>query len=154
MVKRVFQVVIAIAIVLIEAQFVRVDRTNPRVDPNRTIAAHPGIPADLAKILDRACGDCHSNSTVWPWYTDYAPLSWLMAHGVNEGRKAVNFSDWAGYSLNQQRKLLSESCQDVRSGKMPGIYTTLRPETRLSSEDITAICAAAGKAQADAGHAR
>jgi hypothetical protein len=77
-----------------------------------------------------------------------------MAYGVNEGRKAVNFSDWAGYSPGQQRKLLTDSCQDVMAGKMPGPYPALRPETRLSSQDIDTICAAAQKPEADAGHAR
>ena len=108
--KRLLQAVVAVVVVLVAAQFVRPDRTNPRTDPNRTIAAHPGVTSELVGVLDRSCGDCHSNSTVWPWYTDVAPLSWLMVYGVNEGRKVVNFSDWAGYSPGQQRKLLAESC--------------------------------------------
>ena len=140
--------------ILVIGQFVRPDRTNPPTDSNRTIAAHAGATSELVGVLDRSCGDCHSNSTVWPWYTNVAPASWLMAYGVNEGRKAVNFSDWAGYSPGQQRKLLTESCQDVTSGKMPGLYTALRPETRLSSQDIDTICAAARNAEADAGHTR
>lgn len=77
-----------------------------------------------------------------------------MAYGVNEGRKAVNFSEWAGYSPGQQRQLLTESCSDVMSGKMPGLYTALRPETRLSSQGIDTVFAAARKIEADAGHAR
>jgi Haem-binding domain len=66
-----------------------------------------------------------------------------MARGVAEGRKAVNFSDWAGYPPEVQRTLLSVSCQDVSSGKMPGPYTLLRPETQLSPQDVETICAAA-----------
>lgn len=73
-----------------------------------------------------------------------------MAHGVAEGRKALNFSDWAAYSSDQQRTLLAASCDDVTSGKMPGPYTLLHPETRLSAEDIQAICAAARLAEARA----
>jgi Haem-binding domain len=152
--KRLLQVSAVVVAVLVAAQLARPDRTNPPTDINRTIAAHAGVTSELVGVLDRSCGDCHSNSTVWPWYTNVAPFSWLMAYGVNEGRKAVNFSDWAGYSPGQQRKLLTESCQDVMSGKMPGPYTALRPETRLSSQDVDTICAAARKAEADAGHAR
>jgi len=104
----------------------------------------------LVAVLDRACRDCHSNGTVWPWYTQIAPASWLMASGVAEGRRAVNFSEWASNKPDVQRTLLSASCQDVSTGKMPGAWTLLHPETRLSAEDVETICAAARKAQADA----
>jgi hypothetical protein len=149
--NRLLQLSAVVVAVLIAAQFLRPNRTNPPTDVNRTIAAHAGVTSELVRVLDRSCGDCHSNSTVWPWYTNIAPFSWFMAYGVNEGRKAVNFSDWVGYSPGQQRKLLTESCHDVMSGKMPGPYTVLRPETRLSSQDIDTICAAARKAEANAG---
>ena len=109
-----------------------------------------GTAGALAAVLDRSCRDCHSNNTVWPWYTQVAPVSWLMARGVAEGRKAVNFSEWAGYPPEVQRTLLSVSCQDVSSGKMPGPYTLLRPETRLSPQDIETICAVARQAEANA----
>jgi hypothetical protein len=66
-----------------------------------------------------------------------------MAYGVTEGRKAVNFSEWAAYPPGQQRALLTASCQDARTGKMPGAYAWLRPETRLSERDIETICKAA-----------
>ncbi len=94
-------------------------------------------------LVARACFDCHSNQTVWPWYTQVAPLSWLMAYGVKTGRQAVNFSEWAAYPPQRQRELLAESCRDVSTGKMPGAYTRLRPETRLSAQDVATICAAA-----------
>lgn len=151
--KRLLQALGAAAVLLIAAQFIRPDLANPATDPGRTIRAHPGITSNLADVLDRSCGDCHSNSTVWPWYAGIAPFSWFAAHGVSAGRRAVNFSDWAGYSPGEQRKHLTESCQDVRSGKMPGAYTALRPETRLTSQEIDLICGAARKAEADASHA-
>jgi len=69
---------------------------------------------------------------------------------VAEGRKAVNFSEWASYQPDMQRRLLLASCQDVATGKMPGVWTLLHPETRLSVQDVEMICAAARKAQADA----
>jgi hypothetical protein len=65
-----------------------------------------------------------------------------MAYAVAEGRRAVNFSEWGAYSPEQQRLLLAISCDDVTSGKMPGAYTFVRPETRLSADDVKTICAA------------
>jgi len=152
--RRLKQAAVVFIVVFAAAQLIRPDRTNPATDVSRTIEAHVGAGSDLVAVLDRACGDCHSNSTVWPWYTEIAPLSWLMAYGVKEGRKAVNFSEWAAYSLERQRKLLAESCQDVTAGKMPGPYALLHPEMRLSPRDIETVCSAARRDEADAAHGR
>jgi hypothetical protein len=136
-------------VVFVAAQLVRPGRSNPPIDASRTIQAHVKNGSALGAILDRSCGDCHSNATVWPWYTQVAPVSWLMAYGVTKGRRAVNFSEWAAYSPQQQRLLLSVSCDDVTNGKMPGPYTVLRPETRLSPQDIETICTAARQPEAN-----
>jgi hypothetical protein len=148
--RRLKQAAVVFVIAFAAAQLVRPERANPATDPSRTIQAHVGTANELVAVLDRACGDCHSNATVWPWYTHVAPASWLMAYGVTRGRKAVNFSEWAAYSAEQQRLLLAVSCDDARSGKMPGPYTLLHPETRLSARDIETICAATHHAEAKA----
>ena len=148
--RRLMQATVAVAVLFAAAQLIRPDRHNPPTDPSRTIQAHPGTARELAAVLDRSCRDCHSNNTVWPRYTQVAPLSWLMARAVADGRKAVNFSEWAGYPPEVQRTLLAVSCQDVSSGKMPGVYTLVRPETKLSPQDIDTICAGARQADANA----
>jgi hypothetical protein len=152
--KRLKQAGLVLVVVLAAAQLVRPERANPAIDPSRTIHTQVGTATGLVAVLDRACRDCHSNGTVWPWYTHVAPLSWLMAYGVREGRKAVNFSEWAGYPPERQRALLVESCQDVTAGKMPGPYTLLHPAMRLSPRDVETICAAARNTEADAAHGR
>ena len=144
--KRLKQAGIIFIVILAAAQLVRPERANPPTDVSRTIQAHVGTASGLAEILDRSCRDCHSNATVWPWYTQIAPVSWLMARGVAEGRKAVNFSEWAAYPPDVQRAILAASCQDVSSGRMPGPYTLLHAETKLSAHDIETICAAARQA--------
>jgi hypothetical protein len=152
--RRVKQAAVVFAMVFAAVQLIRPERAKPATDAARTIQAHVGTTRELASVLDRSCGDCHSNETVWPWYTQIAPASWLMAYGVREGRKAVNFSEWAAYPPEAQRALLSASCQDASDGKMPGAYTLLRPETRLSRQDIETICAAARQAEANAADGR
>lgn len=152
--RRVKQAAVVFVLVFAAAQLIRPERANPPTDASRTIQAHVGTASGLVAVLDRACRDCHSNSTVWPWYTQIAPLSWLMASGVNEGRKAINFSEWASYPPDVQRTLLSVACQDATSGKMPGLYTLVRPETKLSPQDIETICAAARQADANATEGR
>jgi hypothetical protein len=140
------QVVASLFGLVLAAQLVRPDRTNPPIDPGRTIRAQPGSTAALVAVLDRSCGDCHSNGTVWRWYAKIAPLSWLMASGVREGRKVVNFSEWTAYPPEQRRALLVASCRAARAGSMPGAYAWLRPETRLSPLDVETICAASRSA--------
>ena len=145
--RRMKQAGVVFVVVFAAAQLVRPDRRNPATDATRTIQAQVGTSTGLVAVLDRSCRDCHTNATVWPRYTQAAPLSWLMAYGVTKGRQAVNFSEWAGYSPEQQRMLLAESCDDATSGRMPGAYALLRPETRLSSQDVETICTAARQAE-------
>ena len=152
--RRVKQAAMVFIILFAAAQLVRPSRTNPPADATRTIHAHGEATGELVAVLDRSCGDCHSNATVWPWYTQVAPVSWLMAQAVTEGRKAVNFSEWAAYSPDQQRTLLAVSCDDATSGKMPGPYTLVRPETRLSAQDVETICVAARQAEANTADGR
>lgn len=141
--KRWMQALAVLVILFAGAQVIRPDRTNPSTDPGRTIRAHLGDSATAVAVIERACSDCHSNATAWPWYTQVVPVSWLMAYGVRKGRSAVNFSEWVGYPPDLQRMLLAASCRDVSTGKMPGAYTLLHPEMRLSSQDVNAICSAA-----------
>ena len=146
--KRMKYAGVVFVLLLAAAQFVRPERVNPPTVAARTIRAHAGTASGLAAVLDRACRDCHSNETVWPRYARIAPVSWLMAYGVREGRKAVNVSEWAAYTPDEQQILLALSCQDVSEGKMPGAYALIRPETRLSARDVETICTAAKQSDA------
>ena len=135
--------------VLAAAQLVRPKHTNPVTDVNRTIQAQVGTASRLVPVLDRACGDCHSNSAVWSRSPHIAPVSWVMAYSVTQGRKAVNFSEWAAYAPEQQRALLVASCRDASEGKMPPrLYTLMHPEARLSVQDVETICVAARQVEA------
>src|SRR5215470_14870315 len=131
--KKFKQAAVVIIVAFAAAQLVRPARANPAIDARRTIQAHANVPSEVGTVLDRSCRDCHSNATVWPRYAQVAPLSWLMSYAVTKGREAVNFSEWGSYPPDVQRMLLSASCQDVSTGKMPSVYTLIRPETKLSA---------------------
>ncbi len=134
---------LALVAVFAAAQLIRPGRTNPGVEASHTIQAVLGPRSGVGAVVERSCRDCHSNATEWRWYTQIAPVSWLMARGVAEGRRVVNFSEWASYPPDRQRALLAASCQAVSDGKMPGFYAAVRPETKLSAADIKTICDAA-----------
>lgn len=136
-------VVVVLIVVLAAAQLVRPARTNPKIDFARTLQAQAGASSGLVAVVDRSCGDCHSNGTVWARYTNIAPVSWVITRGVTEGRKALNFSEWGAYPREKQLELLTASCRDASNGTMPmSVYLMLRPEARLSVQDVETICAA------------
>jgi len=82
--RRFIKAVVVLVGAFAAAQLVRPERANPPTDPRRTIQAHAGTSSELVAVLDRACGDCHSNGTVWQRYTQIAPVSWVIVHGVAE----------------------------------------------------------------------
>src|SRR5882762_10607013 len=97
--KKILRVLKWMAIVLVVLflliQFIRPARTNPPVDESQTIFARTQMTPQVAAIFERSCRDCHSHKTVWPWYSNVAPISWLISDDVNKGRQALNMSEWA-----------------------------------------------------------
>ena len=145
--KRLGQAALVLVVVFVAAQFIQPQRANPATDSTRAIQSQLGAASALPAVLDRSCGDCHSNASAWPSYTRIAPLSWVVARAMNEGRKAVNFSEWTDYSPGRRRALLAVSCRDASNGTMPmRAYTALRPAAQLSPQDVETICAASRQA--------
>jgi mono/diheme cytochrome c family protein len=82
------------------------------------------------ELFYRTCGDCHSNKTVWPWYSNVAPTSWLVQRDVDKGRRHMNVSEWKGKNLGM------EAAGQIQDGKMPlPPYLLLHPEARLSAAE-------------------
>jgi hypothetical protein len=92
-------------------------------------------PATLA-ILQRACQNCHSQQTQWPWYSHVAPMSWLIARDVQQARSHMNLSQWQDYSTDDRLQLLSAIGSAVRNRQMPlPRYVILHPEARLTDNE-------------------
>lgn len=122
-------------------QFVQPERTNPPVQANQTLQATTQMPAEVSTILDRSCNDCHSSQTRWPWYSHFAPASWLVVHDVNEGRAELSFSEWGSYPAKKAEHKLEEICEQVEKDHMPiKPYLLLHSEARLSPADKQTLC--------------
>ena len=135
------RILLAVVAMLAVSQFIPVARTNPPVDAAQTISETIPVPSGIASILGRSCQECHSSQTVWPWYSQVAPVSWFVAHHVNEGRGELNVSEWGRYTARRKDRKLKEICEQVTSGKMPlETYTLLHPQARLSDLDRKALC--------------
>jgi len=127
---------------LLAVQAIRVKRENPIVDQTRKLEATAPVPPVIHEILRRSCNDCHSNETVWPWYSRVAPVSWIVVYDVREGRSDLNFSEWGSYTIKEKGDKLDEICGRVRRDEMPdGKYTLVHRNARLTAEERSAVCA-------------
>jgi len=102
--------------------------------------AHPShslrLPPKAIAILTRSCMDCHSNRTVWPWYSYVAPMSWLIERDVRAGRDHLNLSQWDQYSLKEQSKLLADVASVVKNHEMPlPQYLLIHRDAKLSDAE-------------------
>ena len=128
--------------VLLTAQLVQPERTNPPSDPTASFEAIANPPHQVSTSLRRACGDCHSNQTDWPWYSRISPVSWFVANDVHEGRAHLNLSAWKQTREEQEAPEIGELCAEVKTGKMPPrSYLWLHSATRLSGSEVAALCA-------------
>jgi Haem-binding domain len=132
---------LALVVIVVVIQLFWPSRTNPASDPKSEISASLTVPQDVEAILTRSCYDCHSNRTVWPWYSHVAPVSWLVAYDVNHGRKALNLSEWGLRDQAKNGKMLGEICKEVTEKEMPGfVYPIMHPRAKLTDADIQTIC--------------
>ena len=135
-------VLICLAVVFALIQFVRIDKSNPPVEPEKSMEAAINVPPDIQQIMARSCNDCHSNKTVYPLYSNVAPISWWLRNHITEAKRELNVSEYATYAPKKQERKLKEICEQVRSGEMPlPSYLIIHRDSVLSQSEIDAICA-------------
>jgi hypothetical protein len=111
----------------------------------QTLSSYPGP----TRVLARACGNCHSNDTAWPWYSHVAPISRWIARDVRKGREKLDFSRWEAYSAKQKRDKSESVCGLITTGRMPPrLYSAMHPEAKLTEADKNTVCAWAKKQEA------
>jgi len=116
------------------AQLVPVARTNP------TVEQPVDAPPEVRTLLERSCYDCHSFATRWPWYAWVAPVSWLVAHDVSEGREHLNFSTWNRYDAEERADNLEDIAEMLEEGEMPPwFYLPLHPDARFSDAELATL---------------
>jgi len=124
-----------LVIILVVFQFFRIDKTNPVVDPSKTFLNAYSAPENVRTLFRQACFDCHSNETVYPWYTNIAPVSWWIKHHVNEGREEMNLSEWADFSERRKNHKLKKMKKALSEGWMPlDSYKWMHDKARLTKQ--------------------
>jgi len=123
------KIILGIAVVAVLIQFIPYgkDYTNPPV------VSEPQWDSMQTKVLfDKACANCHSNKTTYPWYSKVAPISWLVAFDVEEGREHFNVSMWGAQKKNKG----DEAAEEVEDGEMPPFYyLPTHPEAKLTQAE-------------------
>jgi hypothetical protein len=123
----------------VAVQLVPLERVNlpvPPLLPSPPSTGDIGAPPQIEALLARACYDCHSNWTKWPWYSRVAPVSWLVARDVALGRKELNFSEWRSYYPQTRRRKLQWMGRVLRERSMPPwAYRLMHPGARLTGAE-------------------
>ncbi len=127
--------------------------SNPKALSSRSMFSQTVVPAPVAHSLRKACLNCHSNETVWPWYARVPVVSLLLVREVKRARENLNFSDWESLQkrgAEQAAAGFSGICENLLSGAMPKKkYIWLHPEAKLSTAEIAQICSWTDKQQTE-----
>ena len=133
--------VLLIIVVFVVLQFFRPSFTNPQIIAGQPIEDSLAVPAEVQMVLSRSCNDCHSNKTLYPWYSQVSPFSWFLAGHIEDGRRELNFSEWGTYSENKKARKLEEICEMVEAGGMPlPSYLWIHRDAALSEEQKRLFC--------------
>ncbi|UTW61622.1 heme-binding domain-containing protein [bacterium SCSIO 12741] len=126
---------IGLVVVLIGIQFIRIDTSNPESVLEQDFLYSTNPPSEIGNLIKTACYDCHSNNTVYPWYAQIAPVSWLVGHDIDEGREHLNFSEYGSWDPEKKEHKLEECAEELEEGEMPmEIYVVMHGEADLTSE--------------------
>lgn len=127
---------ISLLVALVALQLYRPAKNVSTQTPPTDIVQAYGVPADVAVILHKACYDCHSNNTHYPWYSNIQPVGMWLAHHVDEGKDELNFSEFGSYKPRRKARKMHELVEEVEEGEMPlESYTLIHGEAKLTAEE-------------------
>ncbi|MBU2527250.1 MAG: heme-binding domain-containing protein [Bacteroidetes bacterium] len=134
------KIALALLAVLIVMQFIRPDKNLQDGDVIADFRAETKPTQEVEAILERACFDCHTNNTKYPWYAEVAPVSYWLADHVDEGKGHLNLSDWKSYTVKRKDHKLEELGEEVEKKHMPlDSYLWVHDEAVLSDSDMQII---------------
>lgn len=140
--KLIKRILLGLAVALVVIQFFRIDKTNPPVEATQDFLNIAAPSAEIATLIKDACYDCHSHETKYPWYSNVAPISWMVAHHIEEGREHLNFSKWGTFSAKKRAHKIEECYEEVEKGEMPMYaYVLLHSEAKMTDEQKSALIA-------------
>ncbi len=133
---------IGLVIILALMQFKQIDKTNPEYNEAEDFITITQPSEEIATLIKAACYDCHSHQAKYPWYSNVAPISWMVEHHIEEGREHLNFSEWGSYDTKKANHKLEECIEEIEEGEMPmKPYVVMHSEAKMSKEQKKALMA-------------
>lgn len=129
-------VLIVLLVILIVIQFFHPAKNISTAQWPNDIAVVYNEPDNVRTILNKACNDCHSNNTRYPWYNNIQPVAWWLNYHLQEGKRELNFNEFGSYPIRRQYHKLEELTEMVKEGEMPlGSYTLIHTDARLRDQE-------------------
>jgi hypothetical protein len=130
------KILIVLLVALVIIQFIHPKKNKAEGAQPNYIGNKFNIPADVKGILAKACFDCHSNNTRYPWYSKIQPVDWWLSHHVKEGKEAVNFDEYTNRPLRYQFHKMEEVNEMVKENKMPfKSYLWVHKDAKLTDDE-------------------
>ena len=131
---------LGLLICLVIIQFIRPAKNTNTIDASKQITAVAAVPENVNVIIKKACNDCHSNNTTYPWYSNIQPVYFWLNHHINEGKEEINFDEFANYRLRRQYKKMQEIIEQLKENEMPlSSYIIIHKNAILTNAEKTAI---------------
>jgi len=132
----------AIVLVFIVIQFVHPKKNQSADVSENDISKSYATPDDVKLILAKACNDCHSNNTTYPWYNNIQPVAWWLNNHIKEGKRHLNFSEFAAYRVARQYKKMDECAEQIKESEMPlSSYTWIHKNAILTADEKSKLFA-------------
>ncbi|WP_374166680.1 heme-binding domain-containing protein [Arcticibacter sp. MXS-1] len=133
---------VVIGLLILMAQLIRPARNQGVSGGPKSFEKCVAVPGPVLSVLKRACYDCHSNRTAYPWYANVQPVGWWLDHHVKEGKEELNFDEFAAYDPDKSRHKLQESADVIKEGEMPlSSYLLIHKGAKLSDADTATVLA-------------
>ena len=130
------KILITLAVLLVVIQFIHPERNKATGPQANALATLITVPDNIKNIFAKACNDCHSNNTRYPWYSHIQPVDWWMNNHVREGKRELNFDEYANRPLRYQYHKMEEIADEVEEGEMPlDSYTWMHRDATLTETE-------------------
>jgi len=134
------KILLVLLLAFVVIQFIRPAKNNGEPEGANHISKSYNVPNGVKAILEKACNDCHSNNTTYPWYANIQPVTWWLNSHIVDGKKHLNFSEFTTYNLRRQYHKMEEVISEVDEKHMPiSSYTITHGDAKLSDAEKTIL---------------
>lgn len=131
------KVIIYLILAFVLIQFIGIDKTVPMMEGHLDFIEIEEPSKAVSVLIKTTCYDCHSYETKYPWYSNLAPISWILSNHVKEGREYLNFSTWGNYTKEVKKDLLYKSYKQIGARQMPlANYLLLHNEAKIENDQL------------------